>query len=151
LELRWAGVCPSSTCFALRQNVQAAFFCFCCLCCGYAGNALALCKRGGISTVCAAALILSMQARHGRMCGCMNIPTARWRRTGGVAGSNVLRKIRDRPQSIARAWPRLARHRSSSGHPRQAHARFNHSSKHDREQALQMRGERHTAAKAVAV
>jgi len=44
---------------------QAAFFCCFCVCCGYVGNAFALSKRSGISTV--AASILSMPARHAAM------------------------------------------------------------------------------------
>ena len=47
----------------LSFNNQAASCCFC-FCCEYVGNAFALSKRSGISTVLAAASILSMPARH---------------------------------------------------------------------------------------
>ena len=53
-----ACLCPSN---------QAASCCCCfCVCCGYVGNAFALSKRSGISTVFAAS-ILSMPARHAAM------------------------------------------------------------------------------------
>jgi hypothetical protein len=52
-----ACLCPSN---------QAAFFCCFCVCCGHVGNAFALSKRSGISTVFAAS-ILSMPVRHAAM------------------------------------------------------------------------------------
>src|SRR5216684_189679 len=52
-----ACLCPSN---------QAAPCCCFCVCCGYVGNAFALSKRSGISTVFAAS-ILPMPARHAAM------------------------------------------------------------------------------------
>src|SRR5882672_1278810 len=49
--------CPSN---------QAASCCCFCACCGYVGNAFALSKRSGISTVLVAS-ILSLPARHAAM------------------------------------------------------------------------------------
>ena len=52
-----ACLCPSN---------QAASCCCFCACCGYVGNAFALSKRSGISTVLVAS-ILSLPARHAAM------------------------------------------------------------------------------------
>jgi len=51
---------------AFVPSNQAASCCCFCVCCGYVGNAFALSKRSGISTVFAAS-ILSVPARHAAM------------------------------------------------------------------------------------